>query len=463
MPGKVKMPERSPQERIKDFNTVTLGYSPAQALEEAKRCIQCKKPQCVEGCPVEINIPGFIKALAENDPARAIAVLKEKNNLPAVCGRVCPQEEQCEKNCILGKKGHAVAVGNLERYAADWERKQSQEDKNSSVPGDRKQDGTKVAVIGSGPAGLTCAGDLAKCGYSVTIFESLHQGGGVLRYGIPEFRLPNDVLDYELHSLEGLGVGIVLNCLVGRTITIPDLFADGFKAIFIGTGAGLPNFLNLPGENLNHIYSANEFLVRVNLMCAHQFPHYDTPIYIGKKVAVIGGGNTAMDAARTALRLGAQEVTLVYRRSETEMPARREEIEHAREEGIRFMLLTNPVKFDGNEKGFVQSMECVKMELGEPDSSGRRRPRAVPGSNFILPVDTAIVAIGLSPNPVLPSLTEGLKTDEEGHLVIDQNFMTAVPGVFAGGDIVGGETVIQAMGMGKRAARSIAEYLSSKK
>lgn len=461
MQERIKMRERPPQERAKDFGQVNLGYSGEEALSEAKRCIQCKKPLCVEGCPVEINIPGFIKAIADGDPLKAAHVLKEKNNLPAICGRVCPQEEQCELKCILGKKGLPVGIGNLERFAADWEKDNADKAAKTTASPNVNKSGIRIAVVGSGPAGLTCAGDLAKMGYDVTVFESLHMPGGVLRYGIPGFRLPSSVLDYELQNLGSLGVKIVLNTLVGRTITVDELFNDGFKAVFLGTGAGLPVFLNIPGENLNHIYSANEFLVRVNLMKANEFPASDTPIYIGKNVAVIGGGNTAMDSARTALRLGAETVNLVYRRSDAELPARREEIGHAKEEGIEFQLLTNPVRFIGNDKGFVQQIECLKMELGEPDSSGRRRPKPVEGSNFIIPCDMAILAIGLNPNPVLPSLTKGLERDAEGHLKIDENFMTTIPGVFAGGDIVGGDTVISAMGMGKRSARSIDGYLNN--
>ncbi len=461
MTDKIKMPERPAKERVKDFKCVACGYSKEQAVEEAKRCLQCKNPLCVEGCPVEINIPGFIKALAEDNPRKAIEILKEKNNLPAICGRVCPQEEQCELKCILNKKGTAISIGYLERFAADWEREQEE---HGAPPPVNKATAkkTKVAIVGSGPAGLTCAADLAKLGYDVTLFESLHRAGGVLRYGIPEFRLPGDVLDYELKNLEKLGVTIQLNSLIGRTKSVQELFDEGFNAVFIGTGAGLPAFLGIPGENLNHVYSANEFLVRVNLMRAFEFPAYDTPIYIGKQVVVIGGGNTAMDAARTALRLGAEKVTLVYRRSDEELPARREEIEHAREEGIEFMLLTAPVRFLGDEKGFVTAVECVKMELGDPDASGRRSPRIIENSNFTHPIDMAIVAIGLSPNPVLPSLTPGLERDAKGRLKIDDNFMTTLPGVFAGGDVVGGETVIQAMGMGKRAARAIVRYLEKK-
>lgn len=458
MPQRVKMPERQPNERNKDFKQVNTGYTHEQMLEEAKRCLQCKNPFCVEGCPVEIDIPGFIKLLAQDNPSGAIKVLKQKNNLPAVCGRVCPQENQCEKYCVLGKKSESVAIGNLERYAADWSAKNIK-DKNV-VP--VKNNGIKAAVIGSGPAGLTAAGDLANMGYDVTVFESLHDIGGVLRYGIPEFRLPVDVLDIEINSLKDLGIKFVLNTLIGRTKTIKELKEEGYKAVFIGTGAGLPVFLGIEGENLNHIYSANEFLVRVNLMRAFDFPNYDTPVYKGKNIVVVGGGNTAMDSARTALRLGAASVKLVYRRTENEMPARKEERLHANEEGIEFVTLTNPVKFEGDEKGFVKSVECVKMELGEPDESGRMRPQKVEGSNFNIDADMVVLALGLNPNPVLPSLTEGLETDSHGYLIIDDNYMTSIPGIFAGGDIVGGDTVIQAMGMGKQAAKRIDAYLKDK-
>jgi glutamate synthase (NADPH/NADH) small chain len=452
------MKERSPGERKKDFRQVNTGYSADEAQAEAQRCLQCKNPTCIKGCPVEINIPGFVKALAVGDRRKAIEILKDKNNLPAVCGRVCPQEEQCEKNCILARKDQSIAIGHLERFAADWEKQNPSE---AAHPVRKTAAKAKIAVVGSGPAGLTCAGDLAKAGFDVTIFESLHEAGGVLRYGIPDFRLPGEVLDYELDNLRKRGVTIVLNSLIGRTKTIPDLFDEGFKAVFIGTGAGLPTFLNIPGENLNHIYSANEFLVRVNLMRAFEFPRHDTPIYVGKHVVVIGGGNTAMDAARTALRLGAEAVTLVYRRSREEMPARTEEVRHADEEGVRFDFLTAPLRFIGDEKSCcVRGIECVKMALGAPDQSGRRRPQEVAGSNFVIETDMVIEAIGLRPNPVLPSLTAGLTTNEKGHVVIDDRFMTSIPAVFAGGDIAGGDTVIQAMGMGKRAARAIIDYLT---
>lgn len=451
------MKERAAAERARDFKEVNTGYTPEEAQQEARRCLQCKHRPCVQGCPVNIEIPSFIKEIAAGRFAEAIRVLKEKNNLPAVCGRVCPQEEQCEKKCVLGIKGAPVAIGNLERFAADWEKEHAGETAPALVPG---PSAPRVAVVGSGPAGLTCAGELARLGCAVTVFESLHDTGGVLRYGIPEFRLPKSILDYEVENLRRAGVTIVTNVLVGRTKSVDDLFAEGFHAVFLGVGAGLPKFMRLPGENLNNIYSANEFLVRVNLMGGYLFPDHDTPIPEGKRVAVIGGGNTAMDSVRTALRLGAQEVTLIYRRSRQEMPARAEEAHHAEEEGIRFAFLTDPVAYRGDEKGFVKEVECQRMELGEPDASGRRKPRPIPGSNFVLPIDMAVVAIGLSPNPLVPSVTKGLTTDRSGELVIDETFMTTRPGVFAGGDITGGETVIQAMGMGKKAAGFIMAYLS---
>ncbi len=463
---RMPMGERHPAERAKDFNEVGRGYTPEQAIQEARRCLQCKKPTCVSGCPVEINIPAFIKQIAESAPLKASSVLREKSTLPGVCGRVCPQEDQCEKTCILAPKGAAIGIGALERFAADAERKQSAENslsKNISpktAHAKNAHHGGKIAIIGSGPAGLTCAGDLAKKGFTVTVFESLHALGGVLRYGIPEFRLPRTVLEQELDTLRGLGVSFELNCLIGRTKTIADLFADNFLAIFVGTGAGLPSFLKIPGENLNNIFSANEFLVRINLMHANQFPKFDTPVYVGKNVAVIGGGNVAMDAARTALRLGAETVTIVYRRTEAEMPARAEEIHHAHEEGVQFKFLSAPEQFISDEKGAVQSIECSAMELGAPDNTGRRRPQVIADSRFLIPADMAIVAIGSSPNPVLPSLTTGLTTNAAGHIIVDKNFMTSLPGVFAGGDIVSGETVIQAMGMGKRAARCIIDHLA---
>jgi glutamate synthase (NADPH/NADH) small chain len=452
MSQKVNMPERDPQIRRKDFKQVNTGYSKEEMLAEAKRCLQCKNPMCVKGCPVEINIPGFIKYLVEDNSSEAMKVLKQKTNLPAVCGRVCPQENQCEKSCILSKKGEAVSIGNLERYAADA---------TSNIEDDIaiKKNGMKVAVVGSGPAGLTCGGDLLKLGYDVTVYESLHDSGGVLRYGIPEFRLPKKVLDIEIEKLKKLGMKIVLNTLIGRTKTIQNLFDEEFRAIFIAVGAGLPVFPKIPGENLNHIYCSNEFLVRVNLMRAFDFPHYDTPVYSGKNVIVVGGGNTAMDSARTAVRLGANSVKLIYRRSEEEMPARREERRHVKEEGVEFITLTNPVNFFGDEKKAVKAVECVRMLLGEPDESGRRRPYEIEGSNYTIDADMVILALGLHPNPILPSLTKGLNINSHGHIVIDVNYMTSISGIFAGGDIVGGDTVISAMGMGKKAAKAIDNYL----
>lgn len=455
MSQRIKMIEREPNIRNKDFKEVNLGYTDEQALLEAKRCLHCKNPMCMTGCPVEVNIPEFIRCLADNDQAGAIKIIKEKSNLPAVCGRVCPQEKQCESKCILGIKQEPIAIGNLERYAADWALKNIKEEKY-----DIKPNGKKVAVVGSGPAGLTCAGDLAKLGYDVTIFESLHDSGGVLRYGIPEFRLPVVVLDREMEALKNLGIKFVFNYLIGRTKTIEDLLGEGFEAIFVGTGAGLPTFPGVEGENLNNIYSANEFLVRINLMNAFLFPEYDTPVHKGKNVVVIGGGNTAMDSVRTAKRIGAESVKLVYRRTQNEMPARLEERKHALEEGIEFIELTAPKKFIADDKGFVKAVECVKMQLTEPDASDRRRPVEIPGSNYIIETDLVVLALGLNPNPILPSLTKGLQTDKKGHLIVDDKFMTTRKGIFAGGDIAGGSTVIQAMGMGKQAAKNIHNYLN---
>ncbi|MDR2395250.1 MAG: NADPH-dependent glutamate synthase [Endomicrobium sp.] len=452
MPQKVNMPERDPQIRKKDFDQVNTGYSKEEMRAEAKRCLQCKTPMCTKGCPVEIDIPGFIKCLIEGNYLGAMKVLKQKTNLPAVCGRVCPQENQCEKSCILARNGEGISIGNLERYAAD-----AVENIEDHI--EIKKNGINVAVVGSGPAGLTCGGDLLKLGYNVIIYESLHDSGGVLRYGIPEFRLPKKVLNIEIEKLKKLGMKIILNTLIGRTKTIQDLFYDGFKAIFVAVGAGLPVFPGISGENLNHIYCANEFLVRINLMKAFDFPNYDTPVYSGKNIVVIGGGNTAMDSARMAIRLGANSVKLVYRRSEEEMPARLEERRHAKEEGVEFVMLTNPIKFIGNEKKAVKAVECIKMELGEPDKSGRRCPCRTEGSNYTIDADMVVLALGLHPNPILPSLTEGLNINSHGHIIIDESHMTSIPGVFAGGDIVGGDTVISAMGMGKKAAKAIDNYL----
>lgn len=458
-PTKHPMPAQPAEERVKNFDEVPYGYCDDVAVDEAERCLQCKNPKCVEGCPVGIDIPGFILKIRDRDFQGAIDVLKDKNSLPAICGRVCPQEEQCEKVCIVGIKNEPVAIGRLERFAADWE---AQHSTVEVKPVEAK--GAKVAVVGSGPSGLTVAGELVKKGYRVTIFEAFHQPGGVLMYGIPEFRLPKAIVQREIEYLKKLGVDIQLNVVVGRTITIDELMnEEGYQAVFVGSGAGLPYFLNIPGENLNGVYSANEFLTRTNLMRAYMFPKWHTPIHIGKRVAVVGAGNVAMDSARTALRLGAEEVHIVYRRSEAEMPARNEEIEHAREEGIRFSLLTNPVEVIGDEKGWVKALKCVKMELGEPDASGRRRPVPIPDSEFEFPVDAVVVAVGQGPNPLIPRTTQGLETSKWGNIIADDVGATSIPGVFAGGDVVtGAATVIKAMGAGKVAAEAIDKYIKSK-
>ncbi|MDD5237746.1 MAG: NADPH-dependent glutamate synthase [Candidatus Omnitrophica bacterium] len=459
------IPKQPAKERIKNFFEVALGFSKEEAEKEASRCLQCKNPLCVKGCPVEIDIPSFIKLIKEGRQKEALAKIKEKNNLPAVCGRVCPQENQCEAACVLNKKKIPINIGALERYAADYELVHGSELKvhnkkfQITGPGPR----TKVAVVGSGPAGLTCAADLAKMGYQVTIFESLHLSGGVLIYGIPEFRLPKKIVENEVNYIKSLGVDIKVDNLVGKTYSIEELLQQGFKAMFIAVGAGLPQFLGIPGENLDRVYSANEFLTRINLMKAYKFPEYATPISIGKKVAVIGGGNVALDSARVARRLGRQ-VSLVYRRTEKEMPGRIEEVENALAEGIIFEFLTQPVRILADNNGFVKALECIKMSLGEPDSSGRRRPVPVKDSNFTLDVDTVIIAIGQNPNPLLPKLTPGLKTSKEGTIIVNENFMTSLPGVFAGGDIItGADTVISAMGAGKKAAVAIDKYIKGAK
>ncbi len=455
------MPEQKPAERVKNFQEVALGYTEEDALAEAKRCLECAKPLCRQGCPVNVDIPGFIKLVQEGDFLAAAALIKEYNSLPAICGRVCPQEDQCEKHCIVGKKADPVGIGRLERFVADYVRQ-----KQENAPPNRVQPRMpKVAVIGAGPAGLAAAGELAKKGYRVTIFEALHEPGGVLMYGIPEFRLPKDIVRAEIDYLRKIGVNIVVNAVVGQTFTIDGLFeAEGFKAVFIGSGAGLPHFLGIPGENLNGVYSANEFLTRANLMKAYDFPHYRTPLFTGERVAVVGGGNVAMDAARTARRLGAKQVYVIYRRSEAEMPARREEAAHAREEQISFCLLASPVAILGNAQGWVEGIKCVRMKLEEPDAGGRRRPVAIPHSEFILAVNSVIVAIGQGPNPLIPRSTPGLGLTKNGNILIsDAQGETSRPGVFAGGDIVtGAATVIQAMGAGKKAARAIHEYLQKK-
>ncbi len=462
------MSEQNPRERVNNFNEVALGYTPEQAVAEAKRCIQCKKPTCMAGCPVEIDIPAFVAYIADGKFDEAIKKLKEKNNLPAICGRVCPQEDQCEKVCVFARKNNPIAIGRLERFAADWEMKnrdvrcETPQLRAGQVRDVKKNDKAKIAVVGSGPAGLTCAGDLAKKGYQVTMFESLHETGGVLTYGIPEFRLPKKIVQFESDGIKNLGVDVKINTLIGRTLTIDDLLSQGYKAVFIGAGAGLPQFLKVPGENLGGVYSANEYLTRVNLMKAYLFPEYLTPVKIGKKVVVVGAGNVAMDSARVSLRLGADEVTIVYRRSNEEMPARAEEIEHAKEEGVKFRLLSNPTRIIGKD-GWVSQMEILKMELGEPDDSGRRRPIPVKGSESLIDVDTVIVAIGNNPNPLLPGMINGLKMEKWGGIIADPvTGQTSITYVYAGGDIVSGAaTVIEAMGAGKKAAKAIDKTLSS--
>ncbi|MCI6158519.1 MAG: NADPH-dependent glutamate synthase [Selenomonadaceae bacterium] len=459
---KHEMPEQDPSVRAHNFDEVALGYDEETAVAEAERCLHCKVPLCRKGCPVAIDIPAFIERIKNRDFDGAIDKIKESNGLPAICGRVCPQETQCEANCIVGKRGEPVAIGRLERFAAD--RAMAKGGKPAKI-GPAK-DAKRVAVIGSGPAGLSCAGDLAKKGYKVTIFEALHKAGGVLSYGIPEFRLPKDkVVQKEIDAIKDLGVDIELDSVAGRLFTVDELMEEeGFDAVFIGTGAGLPRFQNIPGENLNGVYSANEFLTRCNLMKAYDFPNHATPIKVGKKVAVVGGGNVAMDAARTALRLGAEEVSIVYRRSEAELPARAEEVGHAKEEGIRFQLLTNPVEVIGDENGWVKELRCIRMELGEPDASGRRRPVPIQGSEFTEPMDTVIIAIGTGPNPIIAHTTPGLETTKRGNIAADEETgRTSKEGVFAGGDIVtGAATVILAMGAGRKAAAAIDAYLKNK-
>ncbi len=453
------MPEQEPKVRAKNFNEVPFGYTPELAQLESNRCLQCKKPKCIEGCPVEIDIPAFIKLINEGDFIGAARKLKERNSLPAVCGRVCPQEDQCEKVCIVGKKDQPVAIGRMERFAADWERAKGE----VFIPEKAPSTGKKVAVVGSGPAGLTLAGDLILKGHQVTIFEALHKTGGVLIYGIPEFRLPKEIVQAEVNYLEKLGVKVECNCVIGRIETVDELLQE-YDAIFLGLGAGLPQFMNIPGENFCGIYSANEYLTRSNLMKAYLFPKYDTPIARGKNVAVFGAGNVAMDSARTALRLGAETVRIVYRRSREEMPARIEEVHHAEQEGVQFYLLTAPTRFFGDDNGWVTGMECLKMELGEPDESGRRRPVPMKGSEFKLECDMAVVAIGAGANPLLPTQTPGLELNKRGYIVADlETGKTTKPGVWAGGDIVtGSATVILAMGAGRKAANSVHEYLMNK-
>jgi glutamate synthase (NADPH/NADH) small chain len=455
------MPMQDPEVRGKNFNEVALGYDAEKALAEASRCLQCPKRPCTEGCPVGVDIPEFIKAIVDGDMPGAVKALKNKNSLPGICGRVCPQETQCESQCTLGKRDAPIAIGRLERYVADWER--NNPDKMDTKTEPIKPTGKKVAVVGSGPAGLTVAADLAKAGHSVVIFEALHVPGGVLVYGIPNFRLPKEIVQNEVEYVTSLGVDLKLDHVIGNIHTVDELLNSDFDAVFLGTGAGLPMFMNIPGENYNGIYSANEFLTRVNLMKAYKFPEYDTVAKIGKKVAVIGGGNVAMDSARCALRLGADKVHIVYRRSEVELPARREEVENAMEEGIIFKFLTNPTRFIGDERGWVTAMEVIQMKLGEPDDSGRRRPIPIEGSEYIIPVDTVVVALGTTPNPLIPSTTEGLETTRWGTVVVEEDTgQTSKPKVWAAGDLAtGSATVISAMGGGKKAAKAIDEYLKS--
>jgi glutamate synthase (NADPH/NADH) small chain len=453
-----EVPKRAWAERIRDFAEVSLGLDERWARKEATRCFVCDHPNCVEGCPAEVKIPQFIEHVRKGEFEEALAVIKETNSLPGVCGRVCPQEEQCERNCKLGRKGQPVSILKLERFVADWCRA------HGAAEGPRveiERNGHKVAVVGSGPAGLTCAADLAKLGYEVTVFEALHELGGVLVYGIPEFRLPNIIVEEEVRDIRRLGVEFLTDVIIGKTLTIQDLRELGYEAVFIGTGAGAPILPDIPGINLNGVYSANEFLTRSNLMRAYRFPEFDTPIYVGKRVAVVGGGNVAMDSARTALRLGAEKVYLVYRRSREEMPARIEEVRHAEEEGIEFVLLTNPTRVLGRER--VEGLECIRMRLGEPDSSGRRRPIPIEGSEFTMEVDTVIMAIGQDVNPLLQRATEGLAHDRWDRIQVDATGQTTLEGVFAGGDVISGAaTVIKAIGDGKRAARSIHAYLQAK-
>lgn len=452
-----EMPHQEPLVRNKNFLEVAIGYDAQTAMDEALRCLHCKHKPCISGCPVQIHIPDFIAKVAEGDFEAAYQIISESSSLPAVCGRVCPQERQCESKCVRGIKGDAVSIGRLERFVADWH--------NSHCkvwPAVPERNGHKVAVIGSGPSGLTCAGDLARLGYDVTVFEALHIAGGVLVYGIPEFRLPKKIVELEVNGLKALGVKIVTNVVIGRSMSIDDLFDDGFEAVYIGSGAGLPRFMGIPGESLKEVYSANEYLTRVNLMKAYQ-PGSTTPIYHARKVAVVGGGNVAMDAARSAIRLGAEEVYVLYRRSFEEIPARQEEVQHAQEEQIRFQTLTNPVEILGSDDGNVTGVRCIRMELGEPDATGRRRPVPVPDSDFVIDADCVIMAIGTSPNPLIKSTTGGLEVNARGGIVADENGCTSRAGVFAGGDTVtGAATVIKAMGAGKIAAKSIDAYIQNK-
>ena len=452
------MPEQDPEIRSHNFDEVALGYTAEMAIDEAKRCLNCRNPQCRTGCPVSVRIPEFIAKVAEGDFDAAYDIITSTNSLPAVCGRVCPQERQCESKCVRGIKGESVAIGRLERFVADYH--MAKENKEPiAVP---ESNGHKIAVVGSGPSGLTCAGDLRKKGYDVTIFEAFHKAGGVLVYGIPQFRLPKEIVAAEIENLKAMGVEVVTNAIIGKSLTVDELFEDGYEAVFIGSGAGLPQFLHIPGENMLGVYSANEFLTRVNLMKAYR-DDYDTPIKKFKNVAIVGGGNVAMDAARVAKRLGAENVYITYRRGKEELPARKEEVEHAEAEGIQFMLLNNPASIKGDEEGRVTGIELIKQELGEPDAKGRRRPQPIEGSNWILECDAVVIAIGTSPNPLIKSTTKNLETTAKGGIQADENGQTSREGVFAGGDAVtGAATVILAMGAGKTGAKSIDKYIKSK-
>jgi len=458
--SQVKMKEQKISERIKNFSEVPLGYNEEEAVQEASRCLQCRQAPCIKGCPVSINIPEFIRLARERKFLESARLIKEANSLPAICGRVCPQEEQCEKACVLNKQKKAIAIGYLERFVSDYER----DKKRIYIPEIKVRKNEKIAIVGSGPSGLTCAGELKKMGYSVTVFEGLHRGGGVLSYGIPEFRLPKEIVRQEIEYIKRLGVEIKYNMVIGKLYTVDELLEQGFSAVYIAAGAGYPSFMGIPGENLNYIYSSNEFLTRINLMKAYRFPQYDTPIKIGRKVAVIGGGNTAMDSARSALRLNPGKVYLIYRRSREEMPARIEESHRAEEEGVKFHLLTLPVEFLDDEKGNVRVMRCQKMKLGEKDSSGRRRPIAIPGTEFEIEVDSVVVAIGTQANPLVAAATKNLKTNKWGYIIVDEFGRTSRPEVFAGGDIVSGSaTVIAAMGVARKAAQAIDRYLKEKR
>lgn len=455
---KVAMPERDPKERATNFEEVAMGYTAEMALEESQRCLQCKNAPCVTGCPVNVKIPDFIGLVQEGKFIEAYDKIKETNGLPAICGRVCPQESQCEGKCVRGKKGMPVGIGRLERFCADNAMKEGYK----NVPAITKK-GKKVAVVGSGPAGLSCSSDLAKAGYDVTVFEAFHVTGGVLQYGIPQFRLPKELVNAEVEGLREMGVEIKNNMVIGKVDTLDELFEQGYEAVFVGSGAGLPVFMHIPGENLNGVYSANEYLTRINLMKAYKFPEYDTPMIRYKNVAIIGGGNVAMDAARCAKRMGAENVYIVYRRGEEEMPARLEEVHHAKEEGVEFHLLTAPLEIIGDEKGWVKGMKNIKMELGEPDESGRRRPVEIPGSEYIMDVDAVVVSVGTTPNPLIKSTTPDLETNRKGCIVADEHGASSKKGVYAGGDAVtGAATVILAMGAGKEAAAAIDKYLSEK-